>query len=174
MESRVSLKTNFDLSQSAKDYMNWVEQYKNVLKVRPLKTPLVDFKEGCENLVFFMDEQNQKKRIIEHFYLEEFACKDESPVIILNLHLLICLDGVRSTYNAPIKLTSAYRTYTHNKKVKGADRSCHLTGEAVDILLPVGLVDKNYLINTCNKYFPVTVITDYYIHCAMRHSQRSN
>lgn len=36
----------------------------------------------------------------------------------------------------PLKIISAYRSLEHNARVGGADNSRHLTGEAVDVLIP--------------------------------------
>jgi uncharacterized protein YcbK (DUF882 family) len=47
--------------------------------------------------------------------------------------LLVALQAIRDEYGAPISITSAYRTPTHNKAVGGAPNSLHTLGMAVDV-----------------------------------------
>lgn len=133
---------------------------------------LIDFNESCNHLILIITYENKGKNLIEHFTLEEFACKDRDPLVVINLDLLAYLDSVRVIYDSPITITSAFRTYTHNRKVKGVEYSSHLTGDALDILLPEDIIQKNNLICLCDKYFPITIISDHYIHCATRSSQK--
>lgn len=48
------------------------------------------------------------------------------------LVLLIFLDNFREDINIPIRITSAYRSPEHNKKVGGVSTSQHLIGQAID------------------------------------------
>lgn len=82
-------------------------------------------------------------RLTENFILEEFACKDGTPVpkeYINNVQILA--DKLQAIHNwfstfyvGKIKITinSGYRTPKHNKKEGGSPRSKHLTAEASDI-----------------------------------------
>lgn len=45
------------------------------------------------------------------------------------------LQAIRDHFAAPVTINSAYRTQTYNKKVSGAAKSYHLTGQAFDIVV---------------------------------------
>ena len=47
--------------------------------------------------------------------------------------LLDCLDVLRSRFNRPLRVLSAFRSPYHNAKVGGAPMSRHLIGDAVDL-----------------------------------------
>ena len=72
---------------------------------------------------------------IEYFKVREFACKDDSDFILLSPELLDVLYRIRLHFNAPVMITSGYRTESHNKKVGGARDSKHVKGIAADIVV---------------------------------------
>ena len=72
------------------------------------------------------------------FNLNEFKCKccKELPADAWMYveHLVEkVLDPVREMFGKPIRVNSGYRCEKHNKKVGGAAKSQHLTGQAADI-----------------------------------------
>lgn len=73
------------------------------------------------------------------FRIEEFKCKDGTPVpeeLTPNLGELVQqLDIIRSELG-PLVVVSGYRTKTYNDSINGADKSKHLTAEAADISSP--------------------------------------
>ena len=81
-------------------------------------------------------------RLTKNFELEEFACKDGTPVpkkfydnckeLAENLQVL------RDSLGVPLVVLSGFRTVKHNKKIGGAPASFHLTASAAD-LKAVGL-----------------------------------
>ena len=73
------------------------------------------------------------KFISENFKIKEFACKDNSDKILIDLSLIEILQKLREHFNKPIIITSAYRTDTYNKSVGGATNSYHKLGRAFDI-----------------------------------------
>ncbi len=72
-----------------------------------------------------------------NFSLKEFACKDGNGVpleLLSNVQVLAeQLEVLRSELNAPISITSGYRTPAYNKKIGGAKYSEHCLAKAADI-----------------------------------------
>jgi len=80
-------------------------------------------------------------KITEHFYSEEFACKDNTLYpnewIITRLEPLCdMLERIRIEFAKPIKISSGYRTLNYNRKIGGAQASQHMQGRAADIFIP--------------------------------------
>lgn len=75
-------------------------------------------------------------QLTKNFNLEEFKCKDGTPVpkeYYQNLTQLVDnLQTIRDHFNLPIIIISGYRTKSHNKKIGGAPNSLHLTARAAD------------------------------------------
>ena len=76
--------------------------------------------------------------ITKNFNINEFKCKDGTPVpseLLKNvIELANNLQIIRDYIDLPITILSAYRTEKHNKKVGGAKKSQHLQGKAADLL----------------------------------------
>lgn len=77
-------------------------------------------------------------QLTKNFNKSEFECKDGSlmPVEVLeNVETLaIQLQYIRDSLNGrPMRITNAYRSPEHNKKVGGTKNSQHLYGNAADI-----------------------------------------
>ena len=75
--------------------------------------------------------------LTEHFSKEEFNSKDGAGMpqeAWVNIKILAKqLEALRSVLNAPIHITSAYRSELHNKSIGGKLNSQHLSGKAADI-----------------------------------------
>ena len=73
----------------------------------------------------------------KNFKLEEFACKDGTPVppdLIPNVqNLANQLQVLRDHLNEPIFINSAYRTIRYNQAVGGSPKSMHIQEKAADI-----------------------------------------
>ena len=67
------------------------------------------------------------------FKVEEFACKDGSPIIFIDEYLWTTLSILRTKIGKPVIITSGYRTPEWNKKCNGAKYSYHMRGMAADI-----------------------------------------
>lgn len=76
-------------------------------------------------------------RLTENFTLQEFACKDGSPVpdkYMANVAMLAeNLQVLRDALGEPLHINSAYRTPSYNAKVGGEVNSQHLIGKAADL-----------------------------------------
>ncbi|MBQ2905532.1 MAG: DUF882 domain-containing protein [Peptococcaceae bacterium] len=73
--------------------------------------------------------------VIEYFKAREFACKNGEDRIQISPVLLEILYQIRLHFNAPVIITSGYRTESYNKKVGGARESNHVKGIAADIVV---------------------------------------
>lgn len=71
---------------------------------------------------------------VTHFSPAELACKGSGQVRI-DRDMIHALDEVRAAFGRPIRITSGYRSLSHNAAVGGAKNSQHLHGKAVDIAL---------------------------------------
>ena len=75
--------------------------------------------------------------LTEHFSKAEFNSKDGAGMpqeAWVNIKILAKqLEALRSVLNAPIHITSAYRSELHNKAIGGKLNSQHLLGKAADI-----------------------------------------
>lgn len=76
-------------------------------------------------------------QLTTNFHLSEFDCRDGTPVpqqYFRNVKKVANqLQVLRDYLGEPVRILSAYRTPSHNKKVGGASRSFHLTASAADI-----------------------------------------
>jgi len=75
--------------------------------------------------------------LTQHFSKEEFNSKDGAGMpqeVWANIKILAKqIEALRSVLNAPIHITSAYRSELHNKAIGGKLNSQHLSGKAADI-----------------------------------------
>ena len=99
------------------------------------------------NVVVFDNATEGKKKVAKNFTVAEFASKDGSRVVIINLMLPEYLQKARDHFGKPLIITSGYRTTSHNMKVGGVSNSNHVFGNAADVYIPgVSVLDLyNYL-----------------------------
>jgi zinc D-Ala-D-Ala carboxypeptidase len=72
---------------------------------------------------------------LKYFDISEFDSPDQKGSgSNMDATLLDMLDSLREHFGKPIRISSGYRTQSHNKKVGGVDGSSHLYGYAVDIV----------------------------------------
>lgn len=74
-------------------------------------------------------------KISKHFSREEFACKCGCGFDTVDAQLLVVLESLRFSFDAPIKINSACRCRNHNTNVGGGINSQHLYGRAADIVV---------------------------------------
>lgn len=85
---------------------------------------------------YSLKEQGDKTFLIDgaksNFKIREFRCKDGSDSILIDSRLVRMLQNVRSHFGSAVSITSAYRTESYNKRIKGAPASYHTKGMAAD------------------------------------------
>lgn len=69
---------------------------------------------------------------LKFFTPTELRCRG-TGLVICNWRALEMLDKLRGQLGKPVRINSAGRSYEHNRKVKGAKKSKHLSGIAFDI-----------------------------------------
>ena len=77
--------------------------------------------------------QDGKTYLSPDFQVLEFACRDGSDEILIDLRLVHILQRIRDHFGRPVTLNSAYRTRDYNAKVGGVAGSQHILGKAADI-----------------------------------------
>lgn len=87
---------------------------------------------------------------IGDFNTSEFACKGTGKIKVSS-ELIRRLQALRDYLGVPIIVTSGYRSPEHNRAVRGAPNSRHLTGEAADIVAPG--VSLQELAKAAEKFF---------------------
>ena len=68
-----------------------------------------------------------------NFQFREFACKDNSDEVLVDLSLVEALQQASNDLKKRITIISGYRSKKHNDKVGGAKNSYHVRGQAADI-----------------------------------------
>lgn len=74
-------------------------------------------------------------KLSTNFSVKEFACNDRSDVVFVAPQLVTILQKIRNHFGKPVKINSAYRTPTYNKKIGGETYSQHTLGTAADICI---------------------------------------
>jgi uncharacterized protein YcbK (DUF882 family) len=78
-------------------------------------------------------------KITLNFSKAEFESKDGAlmpPIVLQNINILaVQLQALRNEIKKPIKVTSAYRSPSHNKAIGGVKNSQHILGKACDIIV---------------------------------------
>jgi uncharacterized protein YcbK (DUF882 family) len=70
----------------------------------------------------------------KHFDTVEFECP-HCRKVVTDPRLISGLQRLRDMAGVPIFVTSSYRCSEHNRAIKGATRSYHLSGQAADIVI---------------------------------------
>ena len=93
-----------------------------------------------------------KKKITKNFTQREFfsKCKNAGKHY-LHSDLIVVAQKLRDYYNSPIKITSSYRSHSCNLKAKGASRSKHLTGRALDLKFVDQTTQERFINDLKNK-----------------------
>lgn len=82
----------------------------------------------------FSKSRDGKIQLSENFKVKEFACKDNSDKILIDVTFVKThLQDIRTHFGKPVIVNSAYRTESYNRYVGGAKNSYHMKGRAFDI-----------------------------------------
>lgn len=95
------------------------------------------------------------KKLSDHFYTSEFACKCPNKLCkykkenvireVVSKRLLNVLEAIREKVGRPLRVSSGLRCKEWNKRVGGVRDSTHLAGLGVDIIV-LGSTDRYWLI----------------------------
>lgn len=76
------------------------------------------------------------KQLSTHFRVREFACRDGADAVLVAPRLVMVLESIRTHFDAPVTISSGYRTPQYNAKQQGASlHSQHCYGCAADIVV---------------------------------------
>lgn len=89
------------------------------------------------------------KKLSKNFKVREFECADRTDAVFISQSLVEVLQKVRDHFDAPVTITSAYRTPERNRLAGGSKCSRHLYGLAADI--KVTGVDPSAVASYCEK-----------------------
>lgn len=82
----------------------------------------------------FSKSRDGAKQLSENFKVNEFACKDGSDKILVDVTFVqTYLQDIRTHFGKPVNVNSGYRTLAYNIRVGGAKNSYHTKGRAFDI-----------------------------------------
>jgi len=101
-----------------------------------------------------------------HFESYEFDCPSHpNSGVNMDNAFLQMLDDARGIAGIPFKITSGYRSVSHNKSVGGVQNSSHLIGKAADIAVGSGK-ERYIIINALIKAnFKRLGVAKSFIHC---------
>lgn len=68
-----------------------------------------------------------------NFRVRDFACADGSDQVLIDDCLVVFLQCIRTRFDRPVDILSAYRTCGYNRSINGSPKSQHLCGKAADI-----------------------------------------
>lgn len=88
---------------------------------------------SASNVQTFSRSADGEKNLSANFKVKEFACKDGSDEILIDLDLVDILQRIRDHFGVAVTINSAYRTPAYNASVDGKPKSYHLRGMAADI-----------------------------------------
>ena len=74
-------------------------------------------------------------KLSEHFAVREFRCADGTDTVLIDDALVNALERIRAHFGKSVRISSAYRTLSHQAKVGKSKNSYHVKGQAADIII---------------------------------------
>ena len=88
------------------------------------------------NVLEFSVAANGETYLSANFQVKEFACKDGTDTVYIDLDLVSSLQKIRDHFQSPVIISSGYRSPAHNANTPGAAKnSYHVKGQAADIYI---------------------------------------
>lgn len=91
---------------------------------------------------------------VRYFKPQEFVCNCGCGRGLFNMSagLIVVLDHLRAALGVPLFISSGFRCEAWNRKVRGVRTSRHLSGWAVDVVLPKEMIFSKFA-STCRVFF---------------------
>lgn len=83
-------------------------------------------------ITYDLRKTDPRTMLTRNISLGELACKDKSPLVLVDIDLLAKEQKCREYFNLPIYFDSFYRTQSYNTLIGGAKNSWHIYGRAGD------------------------------------------
>lgn len=74
-----------------------------------------------------------EEKLSANFKVKEFQCHDGTDKVLIDSDLVLILQSIRTHFNKPVTITSAYRTASYNARIGSNPNSYHTKGKAADI-----------------------------------------
>ncbi len=106
----------------------------------------------------------------KHFSTKEFTCPCGKCETIVTERLVGALEQMRLGLGVKIQISKGggYRCKAYNRKIGGAARSAHITGEAADIIVPTEMF-RFLLIERAVIWFHRIGVYDRHVHVDVSH-----
>jgi hypothetical protein len=100
------------------------------------------------NVKTYYKSKSGNVNLSKNFKVKEFACKDGTDKLLVDLEMIYILQKIRDLANSSVIINSGYRTKSWNQKVCGASNSYHLYGRAFDISCNIGVENMCRIANS--------------------------
>ena len=112
-------------------YYEWL-----AVEVNEVEAENVEIDRPGRQMTIILTRPDQHEiQLSPNFRSGEFASKGGTAGILIHKYLLEGLQRMREEIGRPIRITSAYRPWEHNRAIGGAIRSQHLYGTAADLIV---------------------------------------
>lgn len=107
---------------------------------RGVNYPTEELEKYAQKSIQYSLSKDGYKNLSPNFKVSDFACKDNSDVVLINPHLVELLEKIQQHFGKDVQINSGYRTPSYNaerrSKSKGvAKNSQHMYGNAADIVI---------------------------------------
>lgn len=128
---------NVDMNISYRDFPAEIKNATPKAEEKPEAKPKPESAVFADKLVIYAYSRNKDgdANVSENFKVKEFASTDGTDPIFIAAKLVEVLQAIRTHFNKPVTINSAFRTAARNAVVGGAKYSQHLYGTAADIVV---------------------------------------